>query len=232
MVQFINCNISSILQKSMEIMSPDEFKDDYTLASVNITVLDENGKTNFLKQFRSSIVLIIYLLTSDNGPRFREKQYYAAINSDAEPGREILTLESLDADSASPVQYSLIGAHLILDDFKSGGSVVPSPFRVDPVTGRLTLSAAAMRQYAGGNNRFQVKVGVRETVPPYHSDTTQVQVWVVESSQETVLTVKSPPRSLMKNSLINVLSNLTENSVLITKIAPHVTDDLTVNQDW
>lgn len=109
---------------------------------------------------------------------------------------------------------------------------MPSPFRVDSLTGRLTLSASAMRQYAGGNNRFQVKVGVRETIPPYHSDTTQVQVWVVESSQETVLTVKSPPKALMKDALVDVLSNITGNSVLVTKIAPHITEDLNVNKDW
>jgi len=187
---------------------------------------------DFDKRFLQSDKCTTFGNILDNGPKFPEKQYYAAINSDAEPGREILTFESVDADSSSPVQYSLISATLILDDFKSGGSVIPSPFRVDPGTGRLTLSPAAMRQYAGGNNRFQVKIGVRETIPPYHSDHTQVQVWVVESSQETVLTVKSPPKSLVKHSLIDTFSNITGNSVLITKIAPHVDDDASVNQEW
>lgn len=145
-----------------------------------------------------------------------------------------MTLESIDVDSelTSPVQYSLLGANLLLEDFKSGGSVVPSPFKVDPHSGRLTLSQSAMRQYAGGNNRFQVKVGVRETVPPYNSDTTHVQVWVVESSQETVLTVKSPPKSLIKEGLIDTLTNITGSYVLITKIVPHVLDDLSVNKEW
>jgi hypothetical protein len=73
-----------------------------------------------------------------------------------------MTLSAVDIDlsQTSPIQYSLLGANLILDDFRSGGSVIPSPFRVDPSSGRLTLSQSAMRQYAGGNNRFQVKVSM------------------------------------------------------------------------
>lgn len=145
-----------------------------------------------------------------------------------------MTLKSIDIDSplTSPVSYSLLGANLILDDFRSGGSVIPSPFRVDAISGRLTLSQSAMRQYSGGNNRFQVKIGVRESVAPYHSDTTQVQVWVVESAQETILTVESPPKSLIKEGLIDVLTNITGNYVLITKISPHVGEDLVVNKEW
>ncbi|XP_021944400.1 cadherin-87A [Folsomia candida] len=209
---YVRAVSSPIFNKSMELMDYQEFLDDFSLAAINITVLDEN----------------------DNSPRFVEKQYYAAINSEAEPGREIMTLKSIDIDSplTSPVSYSLLGANLILDDFRSGGSVIPSPFRVDAISGRLTLSQSAMRQYSGGNNRFQVKIGVRESVAPYHSDTTQVQVWVVESAQETILTVESPPKSLIKEGLIDVLTNITGNYVLITKISPHVGEDLVVNKEW
>lgn len=147
-----------------------------------------------------------------------------------------MTLQSLDLDSpsTSPIQYSLLGAYLVQEDnsFRSGGSVIPSPFRIDSHTGRLTLSQSAMRQYSGGNNRFQVKVSVRETVPPYHSDTTQVQVWVVESAQETVLTVKAAPKTLVKEGLIETLNNITGSHVLITKIVPHVQEDFSVNKEW
>ena len=103
-------------------------------------------------------VAIVYVKIedlNDNSPRFTFREYYAGINSNAEPGREILTFESTDVDPSSQpfLQYSLLGAHLILDEFKSGGAVLPSPFRVDPNTGRLTISPTAMRRYAGGNNR-------------------------------------------------------------------------------
>lgn len=121
---------------------------------------------------------------------------------------------------------------MILDEFKSGGSVVPSPFRVDSTSGRLTISATAMRQYAGGNNRFQVKVGVRETIPPYHSDSTIVHVWVVEDTQETVLTLKQPPKEMITSKLVDILKNITGNMVLVTKVTPHVTEDNTVNKEW
>ncbi|CAL8113890.1 unnamed protein product [Orchesella dallaii] len=207
---YVRASPSPIISKSLETMSPGDYKDNPSVATINVTVLDEN----------------------DNGPRFPEKQYYAAINSDAEPGREILTFDSVDFDSTSPVQYSLLGANLILDDFKSGGSVVPSPFRVDPNSGRLTISATAMRQYAGGNNRFQVKVGVRETIPPYHSDSTLVHVWVVEDTQETVLTLKQPPKEMVTEQLVETLRNITGKMILVTKITPHVTEDSTVNKDW
>jgi len=193
-------------------MNSDDFDGNLSIASVRITVLDEN----------------------DNGPQFPFRKYYAGINSDAEPGREILTFDSVDADSSSPVQYSLIGSNLILDDFKSGGSVVPSPFTIDQETGRLTISTTTMRQYAGGNNRFVVKVGVRETIPPYHTDTTSVLVWVVESSQEVVLTIRSPPEKIIeiKPSLVELFENITGDTVLVNKITPHVTESGSVNKKW
>lgn len=196
------------------ITSESDFLDDYSLASVNITILDEN----------------------DNPPQFKEKQYYAAINSEAEPGREIITLKAHDPDtsSTSPVQYSILSSNLIVDDgsFRSGGSVIPSPFVIDGNTGRLSLSQSGMRQYAGGNNRFQVKIKVHETVPQFQSDTAFVSVFIVESIQESILTVKSPPTSLVKEGLIKVLSNITSSHVLITKIVPHVRDDGSVNKEW
>ena len=92
---------------------------------------------------------------NDNASQFKKRMYFVGINWNAEPGREILTFESTDVDpsSQSNIQYSLLSSSLLLDDFQEGGSVIPSPFRVDPNTGRLTISPSAMRQYGGGNSK-------------------------------------------------------------------------------
>ncbi|CAG7728421.1 unnamed protein product [Allacma fusca] len=209
---YIRASPSPIFNKTAQTVTAGEAARDNSIAFVIIKVLDEN----------------------DNPVRFQQKQYFAGINSGAEPGREILTMTTKDIDSSSDntVQYNLLASNLILEDFKSGGSVIPSPFRIDEHTGRLTISPAAMRQYSGGSHRFLIKVGAKETIAPYYEDTAQVHVWVVEDWQEVILTVKSPPEEMLKEQLIEVLSNITDSLVLINKIAPHVNEDLTVNPNW
>jgi hypothetical protein len=125
-----------------------------------------------------------------------------------------------------------LGSHLILDDINSGGAVLPSPFKVDANTGRLTLSRTAMKRYAGGGNKFLVKVGVKETIPPYYKDTTQVRVWVVEDTQEAIVTIKTPPTEMLRDELIELLGNITGRLILINKVTPHVNEDRTINKQW
>jgi len=171
---------------------------------------------------------------NDNSPRFPFREYYAGISSNAEPGREILTFSSTDVDPSSQpfIQYSLLASQLVLDDVNAGGAVLPSPFRVDENTGRLTLSRTAMRRYAGGGNKFLVKVGVKETIPPFYADTTQVRVWVVEDNQEAILTIKTPPTEMLREELTDLLGNITGRLILINKVTPHVREDRTVNKLW
>ena len=210
---YVRASSSPIFNKTAQKVTKETAAEDESIAIVTVTVLDEN----------------------DNPVRFHNKQYYAAICSEAEPGREIVTVTTEDLDSfasGNSVQYNLLGSNLILDEFKSGGSVVPSPFRVDESSGRLTISSVTMRQYSGGNNRFVVKVGAREALAPFYEDTTLVHIWVVENSQQVVLTVKSPPEEMLKTQLIENLSNITNSVVLISKIAPHVSEDGSVNPLW
>lgn len=189
---------------------------------------------DILNETSVAIVRVQVQDLNDNAPRFAFREYYAGINSNAEPGREILTFASTDVDPSSQpfIEYTLLGSHLILEDSNSGGAVLPSPFRVDANTGRLTLSPTALKRYAGGGNRFLVKVGVKETIPPYYEDTTQVRVWVVEDKQEAIVTIKTPPSEMLRDELIDLLGNITGRQILISKVTPHLNEDRTVNKRW
>ena len=80
--------------------------------------------------------------------------------------------------------------------------------------------------------RFMVKLGLKETIPPFHQDTTQVKVWVVESNQEAILTIKTPPNEVPRDMLVDLLGNITGRLVLINKITPHVGEGAKVKKEW
>ena len=73
---------------------------------------------------------------------------------------------------------------------------------------------------------------MKETIPPFYQDTTQVKVWVVENSQEAILTIKTPPTEMLREELVELLGNITGRLVLVNKVTPHVAEDLSVNKEW
>ena len=102
-------------------------------------------------------------------------------------------LQEEDGGGNSGLTYALRSSDLYRSgETISSGSLVPSPFAMDPRSGRLTL-AALVAEF--NQDRFVLDVEARESGAG-HRAKARVHLWVYEPAQTVKLVVARPPEEV------------------------------------
>ncbi|CAB4068010.1 Cadherin-87A [Lepeophtheirus salmonis] len=187
-------------------------------------IYESNGKTN-------KVELKIFVEDKDdNDPSFESEEYNAGVKHNAKVGDSVIDVLAYDLDEDNrKFSYTIRTSDLFPSGSKeSAGSLVPFPFDINQ-NGRISLSSL-MAEF--NQDKFELDVEAKE-LSTGRKAKTKVNIWIIESHQLIKLVVNKEPlkANQFKEDIIKELSNITENTVLVSDIRYHVTEDNRLTRD-
>ncbi|KAJ8022829.1 Cadherin-23 [Holothuria leucospilota] len=193
--------------------------------SYPVTPPPSNARLSFDVLSDKSLKEVLITITdlNDNGPTFLSKLLTIGISRSDNPVTKVLQLEVYDPDStgAENAQFIIKSANFVQDGQSTSAL---DWFMID--SGQITTRKTFEMFHTTGYFDIIVEALDPETKL---SDNTMIRVYVLDSNQEIILVIDSPPSIVIarEEELIDLLSDITGGSVQVDDISRLITDGVT-----
>jgi hypothetical protein len=151
-------------------------------------------------------------------------------------GYSFLTLTANDPDAGlnGTVTYRIRSSNLHrIGSNESLGSVVPSPFSVNPTTGELTTSIL-VEEFR--SDWFLLEVTAKEVAEPHRVASCVVELWFYKEEQAIKIVLARPPEEVagdgVQGGVVGELSKLTASQLVPAGLRYHVDQYNNLQTSW
>ncbi|CAG0916855.1 unnamed protein product [Notodromas monacha] len=183
-----------------------------------------------------AFVRINILDLNDNAPKFAKKMYYAAIPTKAGVGYSFMKLKARDPDFGinGTVTYRISSSNLHrVGSNDSLGSVVPSPFAINSVTGELSTSILVEEFRA---DWFLLEIAAKEIAEPFRVATCFVEVWFHKEEQVIRVVMAKAPEEVateeVQGGVVGELSRLSGAQLVPAGLRHHIDQYNHLQPSW
>ncbi|XP_033097305.1 cadherin-23-like, partial [Anneissia japonica] len=208
----VNGEIDREVKSSYRIVVKASSDSDYTIS----------GPYNVTSDFSLKEILININDKNDNGPKFTQNPYFAAVAIDATVGKSIIRVSAVDADVGDETIFYDLTYSIIFDN--SIPQQAPNYFSIDRATGLIFLNKELTSVKTG---YFEVGLLAEDASNTDLKDMSVLQVNLLKKSERIILIVDASVDVVRSKEveLTELLSNITGGMAVIDSIETYIDAD-------